>query len=78
MVTDDDVEETTRRCRVGRPSASTYFLMVPRWIPNSGSIARRDIPLRLAFRIAFHRSFWRNVGLRAEAAAALQALATFQ
>ena len=76
MVTDDDVEEITRRCRVGRPSASTYFLMVPRWIPNSRSIARRDIPLRLAFRIAFHRSFWRNVGLRAEAAAALQALAT--
>ena len=76
MVTDDDVEEPTRRCRVGGSSASTYFLIVLLWIPNSRSIARRDIPLRRAFRIAFHRSFWRNVGLRAEAAAGLLAEAT--
>ena len=76
MVTDDDVEEITRRCCVGGPSASTYFLIVLLWIPSSRSIARSDIPLRLAFRIAFHRSFWRNVGLRAEAAASLLAVAT--
>ena len=53
MVTDDDVEEPTRRCRVGGLSASTYFLIVLLWIPSSRSIARSDIPLRLAFRIAF-------------------------
>ena len=66
MVTDDDVEEPTRRCRVGGLSASTYFLIVLLWIPSSRSIARSDIPLRRAFRIAFHLSLWRKVGLRAE------------
>ena len=76
MVTDDDVEKPTRGCRVGGPSASTCFLIVLLWIPNSRSIARSDIPLRLVIRIAFHRSFWRNVGLRAEAAAGLLAEAT--
>ena len=44
-------------CRVGEPSASMYFLMVALWIPNSRSIARSDMPLRLAFWIAFHLSF---------------------
>ena len=50
MVSDDGVVEHTRGCRVGRrPSASTYFLIVALWIPNSRSIARSDIPLRRAF-----------------------------
>ena len=49
MVSDGDVEETTQDCRVGGPSASTYFLIVPLWIPISRSIDRSDIPLRLAF-----------------------------
>ena len=49
MVSDDDANGTARDCRVGGPSASMYFLMVPLWIPNSRSIARSDIPLRLAF-----------------------------
>ena len=34
-----------------------YFLMVALWIPNSLSTAGSDIPLRLAFRIAFRLSF---------------------
>ena len=42
--------------------------MVLLWIPNSRSIARSDIPLRLAFWIAFHRSLCRNVGLCGEVA----------
>ena len=58
MVTDDDLEEPTRRCRVGGLSASTYFLIVLLWIPSSRSITRSDIPLRLAFRIAFHLAGW--------------------
>ena len=50
MVSDDGVAATTARvCRVGGPSASVYFFMVALWIPNSRSIARSDIPLRLAF-----------------------------
>ena len=57
MVSDEDVEETTRDCRVGGPSASRYFLIVPLWIPISRSIDRSDIPRRLAFCIAFHLSF---------------------
>ena len=76
MVSDDDVEETTRHCRVGGPSASRYCLIVPLWIPISRSIDRSDIPLRLAFGIAFHRSFLRNVSLRAEVPAGLPAVAT--
>ena len=75
MVSDDVVGSAQDR-RVGGPSASRYLLIVPRWIPNSRSIALNDIPLRLAFRIAFHRSFWRKVGLRAEVAAGLLAVAT--
>ena len=49
MVSDDDFVGPAWDCRVGGPSASRYFLMVALWIPNSPSIARRDIPLRLAF-----------------------------
>ena len=75
MVSDDVVGPAQDR-RVGGPAASRNLLIVPRWIPNSRSIALNDIPLRLAFRIAFHRSFWRKVGLRAEAAAGLLAVAT--
>ena len=41
-----------------------YFLMVALWRPNSLSIARSDIPLRLAFLIAFNLSFCGKVGLR--------------
>ena len=50
--------------------------MVPLWIPNARSIARSDIPLRLAFGIAFHLSLWRKVGLRAKVALGSSALAT--
>ena len=75
MVPDDDVEETARRCRVGGPSTSRYFLIVLLWILNSRSIARRDIPLRLAFRIAFHLSLCRNVGLCREAGMGFPAVA---
>ena len=50
---------------VGGPSASRYFFIVLLCMPNSLSIARRDIPLRLAFSTAFHLAFWRNVGFRA-------------
>ena len=42
--------------------------MVPLCIPNSRSIARSDIPLRLGFLIAFQLSLWRDVGLRPEVA----------
>ena len=50
MVSDDGVAATTARvCPFGGPSASMYFFMVALWIPNSRSIARSDIPLRLAF-----------------------------
>ena len=76
MVSDDDAVGPARDCRVGGPSASRYFLVVLRWIPNSRSIARSDIPWRLAFCIAFHRSLWRKVGLRAEVALGWSALAT--
>ena len=49
-VSDDDAVRTGReRRRPGGPSASMYFLMVALWIPNSLSIARSDIPLRMAF-----------------------------
>ena len=40
--------------RVGGLPAPRYFFIVPLCMPNSLSIARRDIPLRLAFPIAFH------------------------
>ena len=76
MASDDDVVGPAQGRRVGGPSASRYLLIVPLWIPNSRSIPRSDIPLRLAFWIAFHLSFWRNVGLRAEGAAGLLAAAT--
>ena len=48
-VSDVDAVRTGRDRRPGGPSASMYFLMVALWIPNSLSIARSDIPLRLAF-----------------------------
>ena len=48
-VSDDDAVRAGRERRPGGPSASMYFLMVALWIPNSLSIARSDIPLRLAF-----------------------------
>ena len=44
MVSDHDAVGPAWDCRVGGPSASRYFLMVALWIPNSRSIARRDIP----------------------------------
>ena len=47
---------TVRECRFGGPPAPRYFLMVDLWIPNSRSIARSDMPLRLAFWTAFHLS----------------------
>ena len=71
MVSGDDVAGPAGSCRVRGPSAFKYFLMVLLWIPNSRSIARSDIPLCLAFWIAFHLSFWRNVGFRGEAEAGL-------
>ena len=40
--------------RVDGPPVSRYFFIVPLCMPNSLSIARRDITLRLAFPIAFH------------------------
>ena len=43
--------------RVGGPSASKYFYIVPLYMPNSLSIARRDIPLRLALSTAVHLAF---------------------
>ena len=46
---DEDVVGPAQGRRVGGPSASRYFLTVALWIPNSRSIARSDIPLRLAF-----------------------------
>ena len=46
MELDDDIEETTRDCRVSGTSASMYFFMVAPWIHNSRSIARSDSPLR--------------------------------
>ena len=49
MVSDEDVVGPAQGRRVGGPSASRYFLTVALWIPNSRSIARSDIPLRLAF-----------------------------
>ena len=49
MVSDDDGVGPAQGRRVGGPSASRYFLTVALWIPNSRSIARSDIPLRLAF-----------------------------
>ena len=49
MGSGDDIAGAARDCRVGGPSVSMYFLMVALWIPNSRSIARSDIPLRLAF-----------------------------
>ena len=49
MVSDDGVAGPTQGRRVGGPWASRYFLTVALWIPNSRSIARSDIPLRLAF-----------------------------
>ena len=64
MVADDDVVGPARGSCAGGPSASRYFLMVR--IPNSRSIALSDIPLRLAFWIAFHLSLCRNVGLCGE------------
>ena len=76
MVPDVGVAGPIRDCRVGGPSAPRYFLTVARLMRNSRSIALNDIPLRLAFRIAFLRSFWRKVGLRAEVAAGLLAVAT--
>ena len=48
-VSDVDAVRTGRDRRPGGPSASMYFLMVALWIPNSLSIARSDIPLRLVF-----------------------------
>ena len=45
MVSDDVVAATARDYRVVGPSASIYFFMVARWVPNSRSIARSDIPL---------------------------------
>ena len=47
MVSDDDVGGPARYCTVGGLSVARYCLMVALWIPNSRSIARRDIPLRL-------------------------------
>ena len=44
-----DAVRAGRERRPGGPSASMYFLMVALWIPNSLSIARSDIPLRMAF-----------------------------
>ena len=76
MVSDDDAVRPARDCCVGGASAFRYLLVVLRWIPNSRSIARSDIPLRRAFGIAFHLSPWRKVGLRAEVALGLLALAT--
>ena len=64
MVPDVGDMGTVRERRFGGPPAPRYFLMVDLWIPNSRSIARNDMPLRLAFWTAFHRSFWRKVGLR--------------
>ena len=49
MVSDVDVAGPTQGRRDGGPSESRYFLTVALWIPNSRSIARSDIPLRLAF-----------------------------
>ena len=49
MVSDEDVVGPAQGRRVGGPSAFRYFLTVALWIPNSRSIARSDIPLRLAF-----------------------------
>ena len=48
-VLDVDAVRAGRDRRPGGPSASMYFLMVALWIPNSLSIARSDIPLRMAF-----------------------------
>ena len=48
-VSDVDAVRAGRDLRPGGPSASMYFFMVALWIPNSRSIARSDIPLRLAF-----------------------------
>ena len=48
-VTEFDAERAGRDRRPGGPSASMYSLMVALWIPNSLSMARSDIPLRLAF-----------------------------
>ncbi len=49
LVSDVDAVRAGRDRRPGGPSASMYFLMVDLWIPNSLSIARSDIPLRLTF-----------------------------
>ena len=49
MVSDEDVVGPAQGRCVGGPSASRYFLTVALWIPNSRSIARSDISLRLAF-----------------------------
>ena len=68
MLAEADAVGAVRGSWFGGPSASRYFLMVLRWIPNSRSISRSDIPLHLAFWIAFHLSICRNVGLRAEVA----------
>ena len=64
MVSDVDEIGTVRDSRLGGPPASRYLLMVDLWIPSSRSMARSDMPLRLAFCTTFHRSFWRKVGLR--------------
>ena len=64
MVSDDGVAGVDQVRRVGGLSASRYFLIVARLIPNSLAIPRMDSPLRSAFCIAFHRSFWRNVGFQ--------------
>ena len=49
--------------------------MVLLWIPNSRSIDLSEIPLRLAFWIAFHLSLCRNVGLCGEVALGFPAAA---
>ena len=57
MVSDVSEMGTVRDRRLGGPPASRYLLVVDLWIPNSRSIARSDMPLRLAFCTAFHLSF---------------------
>ena len=57
MVSDVDEMGTLYACRAGGPPASRYLLMVDLWIPSSRSIARSDMPFRLAFCTTFHRSF---------------------
>ena len=50
-----------------------YFLTVARLIPNSRAIPRMDMPLRFAFCMACHRTFWRNVAFRGGMATTLPA-----